>query len=362
MEPTPSLQPHRVLSLDGGPGMFVGTRVLRALAHQAPEMLERTTLFAGTSSGALCALFLARQMSEHNDPVRATEALVRFFDEAFVSTFPTLLDWVRATLGVYPLIPMARFQPILKKAYGEHTRLQDLSTSVCTLSFRMKQPLRIQVCNNFLNDGSETTTLTDAASYSSAFPIAVSTWEGHIDGGWYANNPSLVALSSLARKEHQDYIEEHDATFQEAPFYFLQNTKVLSLGADNKIFGSPSLQRRLFRHVATSWGWKTWLLNRSHPFLLMDTFLDANFHGTNKKVSILLGSNYQSLAYYGYTPGLTAAFLRILRQPPEKVSEQAERDVNLWVQGNPSSRPLFSQTFEELTQWVRDAWVPCEEQ
>jgi len=194
---------YRILSLDGGGirGAFTA-RVLERLEERVPGFLGTIDLFAGTSSGGLIALGLAMGLGP--------AALVKFFEEhaprIFSDPWREYPKW-GGTLA-RSRFDDARRHESLSAIFGERI-LHDLPRPVLVTSFDLDDSSDIgrkpgkpvswkpKFFHNFTGDpGTDVSErVVDVAMRTSAAPTYFPTFQGYIDGGVVANDPSVAALA-----------------------------------------------------------------------------------------------------------------------------------------------------------------------
>ncbi len=188
----------RILSLDGGGirGLLTAV-VLERLERGIPGWIARSDLLAGTSTGALIALGLAKGMS-------ASE-IRELYEKHGAAIFRpagrgNLQDLGRTAGAAYDNRPLRR---LLRDRFGD-LRLEDLRTRVLVPTFALDNgapsPARRSWAARFFHnvpgtDGDGRRRVRDVALYSCAAPAYFPSVDGFIDGGVVANNPALVALA-----------------------------------------------------------------------------------------------------------------------------------------------------------------------
>lgn len=197
---------YRVLALDGG-GIrgLLTSRLLERLEAAQPGFLGSVDLFAGTSTGGILALALAAGLtpSEISGLYRDRGPDI-FADD-------TLFD----ALGHADKLVIADYRnralrDALVERFGERT-LGDLPRNVVVTTFDLDsevewQPgLRSWKAKFFHNFPEESTdglqTCVDVAMRTSAAPTFFPTWQGYVDGGVAANNPSMCGLAQALDPE-----------------------------------------------------------------------------------------------------------------------------------------------------------------
>jgi len=196
---------YRVLSLDGGGIRGLVTAVLLQRLNTHPRTagwLDQVDLIAGTSTGGIIALALARGLDLETIRALYAEKGKDIFDDSWVDD---VLDLGRIAGAEYDSTHLARE---LKRIFGD-TTLGDLGRKVLVASFDLDngdnpaEPVAPQdrtwkpkLFHNFKGNDSDAKTLVrDVALYTSAAPTYFPSVDGYIDGGVYANNPAMCALA-----------------------------------------------------------------------------------------------------------------------------------------------------------------------
>lgn len=187
-----------VLSMDGGGIRGVMTAVLLSRLQAACPFLDRVHLIAGTSAGGIIALALAAGFTP--------EEILALFETSSAAVFADtvlddLLDLGKLVGADYSTEPLKR---LLTDYFGDMT-LADLPHKVLISSFDLDaapvEPGHIRrwkakFFHNFPGEDSDgDQRLVDVALRSSAAPTYFPTYQGFIDGGVVANNPSMCALA-----------------------------------------------------------------------------------------------------------------------------------------------------------------------
>lgn len=189
---------HRILSFDGGGIRGLLTVILlERLEREVQGWIDRADLLAGTSTGALIALGLARGMS----PTEVRELYERHGREIFHDTWlDNIQDLGRLAGAGYDNVRLKR---VLKARFGD-LRLKDLRRRVLIPAFDLDNeaadPARRAWAAKFFHNipGSDSDgdrLVRDIALYTTAAPTYFPSADGYIDGGVVANNPSLAALA-----------------------------------------------------------------------------------------------------------------------------------------------------------------------
>jgi Patatin-like phospholipase len=189
---------YRILALDGGGIRGVYTAILlNRLSREAPGFINRAHLLAGTSTGGILALGLARGLS-----IQSLIDLYRNSGSAIFSrsVWHEIRD-VGEILGAkYANENLVR---VVQDAFGDATLDDLLPRHVLVPAFdldnqaappipRMWKP---KFFHNFAgpdSDGAQK--IADVALRTSAAPTYFPVYQGYVDGGVVANNPSMAAL------------------------------------------------------------------------------------------------------------------------------------------------------------------------
>ncbi len=235
---------YRILSLDGGGVRGVFTTTLLARLEAAAPFLGRMDLLAGTSTGGIIALGLAAGLSPDEITALYLENMPRIFP-------PSHLDGL-AFLG--KLVEAPYENTVLKRALTEtfegrgFRTLGDLPRRVVVPTFDLDsgsgpagrpgpRSWKAKIFHNGPGPGSDAVEgIVDVALRTSAAPTYFPSYQGFVDGGVIANNPSMIALAQAL----------HPATGGQK----LEDVRVLSVGTGVRL-----------RHIAGEshdWGYVQW--------------------------------------------------------------------------------------------------------
>ena len=184
---------YRILSIDGGGirGLLVAV-VLEKLDELQPGWRDKTHMYAGTSTGGIIALALAKGLEP---------SVVR---DLYYEKSPELFDshWYELREG--PPFLRAKYSNAdlrheLEAVFGD-TMLKNLKKKVLIAAFDLhdaeKGHWKPKFFHNFAGkDTDGNLRASDVALYTSAAPTYFPTVDGFIDGGVVANNPSMAALA-----------------------------------------------------------------------------------------------------------------------------------------------------------------------
>lgn len=187
---------YRILSLDGGGIRGLVTAILlQRLDKAVPGWRDSIDLVAGTSTGGILALGLARGMTPTQLRALYEQRGRRIFDDSWLDD---LRDLGKIMGAEYDNDNLAAE---LKKAFGK-SRLRDLGLRVLIPTFDLDKQTSAgrtwspKLFHNFPgNDSDGNTPAWKVALYTSAAPTYFPSVDGYIDGGVYANNPSMCALA-----------------------------------------------------------------------------------------------------------------------------------------------------------------------
>ncbi|MFV8755919.1 patatin-like phospholipase family protein [Nannocystaceae bacterium ST9] len=253
-------------------------------------ILDDVAAFVGTSAGSWNALYLA----SHTDPSAALTDIVDFWQQlngALAKTV-SLRGGVGAISGASALLNSSALRDFLIDYFGSSTTLGDLPHPVMITSFQLDTPdqpirnWRARVFDTFSPSSTDADELVvDVALRSSAAPVLLPIYgsmtnegPGFVDGGVFANNPSLVAYTNMLN--HRSLGR---ADFQEA--------LVLSFG--NGVV-PKHLSPRMCKGMA-SWGYALWMLDVCKPLVAIDLMIEASMSLTTFQCEQLLRQAYHRI-------------------------------------------------------------------
>lgn len=223
---------YHLLALDGG-GVRgrLSIRILQRLTEYLPGFLDQVRLVGGTSSGAFIALGLAAGKS--------LEELEEFYSQSNLQLIftPKYFNLYRPRYGNENLTAL------LNRFFTPELRLFDLQRQVVVPAFQLagsdNSHWRPVFYHNFPDSENREQFVVEVALASSAAPTYFPSHDHQIDGGVFANNPSLATL-----------------TFAKDPDrgrHFLEEIVMLSVG-------TGMTPQKLTRDTS-GWGQIQWVIN-----------------------------------------------------------------------------------------------------
>jgi patatin-like phospholipase/acyl hydrolase len=190
---------RRSISIDGG-GIrgIVALTILARLRQHRDALLDEADILAGTSTGGIIALLLARDLPLST----ALELYTLHGHEIFSRRWAHYLGLTGARYGSRNL------RRLLQENLGTKT-LGELRKKVVIPAFdilgRNRKPPRwhAKVFHNFQDSEDNSVPAWSVAMATSAAPTYFKAYKGYVDGGLIANNPCMVALAQLADERHR---------------------------------------------------------------------------------------------------------------------------------------------------------------
>ncbi|MFL7893507.1 MAG: patatin-like phospholipase family protein [Anaerolineales bacterium] len=254
---------YKVLSIDGG-GIrgVIPVRIMERLEKQRPGIVQEFDLFAGTSTGAVLAGGFAFGLT-----ARFMRQMYQGFgEEVFADSLWDDIRDLKYILGADYSID--HLKDLLERVIGE-TKLGQLSKKVLIAAFDLKDEKRNpprwkpKFFNNFEGPhGDKDERLVDVVIRSAAAPVYFPVYQGYVDGGVAAINPSTCAL---AQAFHEGFLD----------------VRLLSLGTGN----NP----RWLEVQNENWGLAQWGLN------LVNIFMDGGGEVADYQCRQILGDQYYRL-------------------------------------------------------------------
>jgi uncharacterized protein len=307
----------KVLSIDGGAMKgLVSALLLQKLEEENGPFLDSVDVFAGTSSGGVLALSLASQETGRSaklaqyidlwqtfdllpitsnarfDGLTGTGAL--FSNQDLKDGLSQILD-KRMTLNELPghaVIPTFQLDNRNTSNYGVRTARPYIYHTFNThreLDARADVPPYDWFVHGRMDETRQNISILDVAMQGCAAPIVLPAYQGFIDGGLFAANPTMCALvlllKAISNNEDPENLNANPGPLREDR---LDNIQLLSIGTGR----SPT-------YIAggdKNWGAVQWLGDVSHPFALIDLLFGASCDIVDLQARGILGhDNYQRL-------------------------------------------------------------------
>ncbi|GAB6040930.1 patatin-like phospholipase family protein [Endothiovibrio diazotrophicus] len=308
--------PQRVLAMDGGGLRSLATlTVLGRLEEAAPGFLNAVELFAGTSAGGINALLLAAGEA----PAEALDACLALWDGRVELWHTSPLRSLRAFRGDQCIYDNDRLREALEERLGSRT-LGELARGVSVMTFDLTgreggswSPVILSNVGVGKIHG-EILRAVDAGLATGALPMTLPIAGGYVDGGLYAGNPSMAALSEIlcalrgGEQEqpmgHAPALGQRFAALAESsdPGYQgplsgeqLAGLRLLSVGCGT----FPAYLEVLDAH----WGWQQWLADAQDPARLVQVAHAGAEQSADLYCQLILGSR----GYHRLQPRLSEA-------------------------------------------------------
>jgi len=306
----------RILTLDGGGIRGIVTTVLLQRLSADKSLggwLDSVDLIAGTSTGGLLALGLAHGVDLQTLRELYETKGAQIFDDSWLDN---LVDLGQVAGAQYDNKNLERE---LKRVLGPTTTLSQLTKKVLITSFDLdnespdpkRRTWKPKVFHNFPGADSDGAELAyKVGLYTSAAPTYFPSVDGYVDGGVFANNPSMCALT-----------QTQDARIRNRPA--ISEVALLSLGTGTSLVYIPG--KRL------DWGFAQWV----KP--LISLMLDGVSGIADYQCQKILGEQYHRLAPV-FPPGVSLPLDAVKRVP----------DMIQFAEG---------ADLAATTKWLRKYWL-----
>ncbi|WP_043435622.1 patatin-like phospholipase family protein [Cystobacter fuscus] len=302
--------PYRILSMDGssisGGEGYVTAGLLRALRQMLDSrgnkqpLLNSVDLFAGSSAGAFNAAFLAAEA----DPDAALAKIIDFWGQVVSMNKKGVSPgrFLKALAGGSALLDSSYMRDFFCEYFGSTLRLGDLKHKVAIASYQLdgkRKGMRTWKAKIFHNTSPENDAdldelVVDVLMRSGSPPLSYPIYQGlkqkgsgYVDGGLFANNPSLVGLaqgiSILGRKNKNDVVETLET---EQP----DMTDILLFSVGNGQM--PTYLAPEFHGGVANWGFAKWLLDVHNPLILIKMLLEAGAEAVHYQCRMILRKEY----------------------------------------------------------------------
>lgn len=266
----------RILSLDGGSRGLLMCLMLARLEKARPGLLDSVDVFAGTSAGSA----VVSVIGVADTPQEGVEHAIKVFRHwnPFEGVQPLSPRVLMGLAGMGAFLTHEPLRRELLAILGE-TRMNEAKRQIVIPSVELdnRQPSRerrqwsIQTYHNLVEQAAGTARLIDVVLRSSSVPMLHPVYQGHVDGGLFANNPAMNAV-----------IVAHD--FMSAT---LSDVRVLSVG-----------QGEANHYMSVSHGdigYQQWLLDKDDPIAILNLVMEANRQATVYHLSRLLEGRFVQL-------------------------------------------------------------------
>lgn len=257
----------RILAFDGG-GIkgALSSKILDLICQEVPELLGDIDLLAGTSTGGIISLGLANGMTPGQ-----LVSLYKENAEGIFTAFPAWFDGLGS-----PIHTNVNLKAILEANFPGSPTLGSLQATVLVNSFQLYDPeLNMWEPAHFDNFPISTMEhdelVVDVALRTSAAPVFFPSYQGYIDGGVIANNPSVMAFATAL-----------DPKFGGTT---VDKIRILSIGTGSY----PAY----ITEKDNNWGALEWLDPFSNPAApLMSILIDGKSELASYQCEIILGDSY----------------------------------------------------------------------
>ncbi|MEO1103087.1 MAG: patatin-like phospholipase family protein, partial [Pseudomonadota bacterium] len=192
----------RILALDGGYRPLVMCLMLQKLEAARPGLLDLVDVFAGTSSGSATAALIGVADTPQRGLAEAISIFRRW--NPLEGTSPFSPRTLGAAGGFNAFLTHQFLYDELLAALGE-TRLKEVPRKLVIPTVELDNHVRlaklrrwsIQVYHNLAAELAPADRLVDVVLRSSSIPLLQPAYQGHVDGGLFANNPSDNAVIAV---------------------------------------------------------------------------------------------------------------------------------------------------------------------
>ena len=252
------------LSLDGGGVRGAMQTGIVAQLNDATSFLNHVTMFTGTSIGSFVAAALAFGENPHDLLKSFEENGDKIFERGTLNKVLNPIGWAKCRYDNKNLRELV-FSFFGNKTFGDLNNKLLVPTFGLNVTHPLGQHARPKIYSNIGTKATLDKSVTEAVMESMAAPTFFPTVNNCIDGGVFANNPSICLLAELMRDES------------------VPNDKIwmLSIGS-----GTNPIRLDL---GDVSWGLTNWVL-KGHllPILMGEATTGSNHYYTET----ILGSRY----------------------------------------------------------------------
>lgn len=213
---------QNILSLDGGGSKGIVSAVLVTRLHEETNFLDHVDLFAGTSIGAANAAALAighppKKMvdfylnqgcslfDQHFKPAGVPGYLLKL-----LSHIPFIDKWAYKSANLFwPKWDNAGLKTALAGFFSSQEKLGDVQKQLLITATELEGQLPYSSdsvvlpvsMTNFLDDQYKDLSVSEVVLRSMSAPVYFESHSGFVDGGMYADNPSIAALAAATNSD-----------------------------------------------------------------------------------------------------------------------------------------------------------------
>ena len=262
---------YKIFSIDGGGIRGVFTLQLLVMLEKELHFIKNIDFFAGTSTGSMIAFALAYGFT----PDELLDLYVKYGHIIFSPYFSLPID----PLCLFPTYDNTKLKSFLQSIIKEDLTLADIPKKVLSVSFQLFNETTGTwtpcLLDNMDMDIAKNILVLDAILRSEAAPTYFPSYQGCIDGGVIANNPSMAALARA--------IDRNGANKK------MENIRLFSIGTG---------MNANFINKDVDWGATQWMVfcpfaNKnapSHP--LLEILFDGTVAMPHYQCKQILGENY----------------------------------------------------------------------
>jgi len=202
-------RPYRILSLDGG-GVraIIEVTILKRLMETYPELLGEVDVFTGASAGAIVGLAMATGLSPEDTATFWEAEVAKVFTDGWVNKVRSIDSTIGASYRTEEL------RETLERKLGNIT-LADIKKKVVVPSFNLVGKLEpstplgaanqhnsrwaAEWFHNYDHSTNADTSIVDVCMRTAAAPTYFPIYQGYVDGGTFANNPALAAVTTAVK-------------------------------------------------------------------------------------------------------------------------------------------------------------------
>jgi predicted acylesterase/phospholipase RssA len=344
----------RCLSFDGGSAALLTVLIMKQIEENLPGFLAKTDMFAGTSSGSTTALILAASAN----PAEQLPTLQDLWTAMTGVVGNTPLGYIGALLGYNAVFSNETLKATLAKPqFLGANKMSDLSKKVVAASFNMDPktsvifgPAAFSNLDPALPGYNDLA--VDVALASSASPFMMPAHNGFIDGGLFANNPSMVAAAQIVAATKASpttapaglagtsfSAKPRTAAKTAVPMATPRarvvpsvNHQVMAEAAGNgqevqqlKIFSVGGGRDDVRVNIGnSSWGYLQWIFNLLNPLLAMNVFFQGGMEAVDFQGEQLLAPG----SYFRLDPGyVNKTFIPFAQSDPKDLTAAANSDA-----------------------------------